>query len=402
VKKTGLHLKFLLRSLWQRETLFILVIAAVLFAILTVVTSLPPEASVSERLNAVNTQSLDNILENPLNAPYKLASFALTSITPNVRMVRTVSFLFYISTIVAMFYALRHWHTLQTSILTTFVFATNAVVLAISRYATPLIPLMSFYIFASILLWQLHGKSNKVIPFIVFLSLVLLMYVPGALWFIIILAIVYWDRIKPFFKNVKRQAVLIGILFSLIILTPLLRSFILDFSIFREWLLLPTNLDVSTIPRNILRVPSAFIYRMPLESHLNIARLPIFDIASGILFLIGLHAYRHKLRLDRTRVMIGSGLVGCVLGALGSPITAIVFLLPFAFSVIAAGIEFMLDEWSSVFPRNPVAKSFSVILLTTTVLFSSYYQLTRFFVVWPQTPETRAVYSESRILDSRP
>jgi hypothetical protein len=90
------------------------------------------------------------------------------------------------------------------------------------------------------------------------------------------------------------------------------------------------------------------------------------------------------------------------LGALGSPITAIVFLLPFAFSVIAAGIEFMLDEWSSVFPRNPVAKSFSVILLTTTVPFSSYYQLTRFFVVWPQTPETRAVYSESRILDSRP
>lgn len=126
MKKTGLHLKFLLRSLWQRETLFILVIVAVLFAILTVVTSLPPEASVSERLNAVNTQSLDNILENPLNAPYKLASFALTSITPNVRMVRTVSFLFYISTIVAMFYALRHWHTLQTSILTTFVFATNA------------------------------------------------------------------------------------------------------------------------------------------------------------------------------------------------------------------------------------------------------------------------------------
>lgn len=369
---------------------------------MTFVTSLPSDASVSERLNATSSQSIKNILENPLNAPYKLVSFALTSISPNVRMVRAVSFSFYVMTIVALFYALRHWHTLQTSLLTTFIFASNAVVLAVSRYGTPLVPLMSFYIFASLLLWQLHGKSNKTLPLIIFGSLGMLLYVPGALWFVIILATVYGNRIKAFFKKMKRQAVLVGILLSLITLLPLLRSFILDFSVFRDWLLLPSHLDVATIPRNILRVPSAFLYRMPLDPHINIARLPVFDIASGILFLIGLHAYRQKFRLDRTKVMIGSGIVGCVLGALGSPISAIVFLLPFAFSVIAAGIEYLLDEWSRVFPRNPVARSFSVILLTTTVLFSSYYQVTRFFVVWPQTPETRAVYSESRILDSRP
>ncbi len=391
-----------MRSLWQRETIYILVICALLLTVLTFVTSLPAEASVTERLNASQMQSIKNILENPLNAPYKVASFLATSVTPNVRMIRVVSFVFYISTIVAMFYALRHWHTFKASLLTTFIFATNSVVLAVSRYGTPLISLMSFYIFASILLWQLHGKSNKFIPFIVFVSLGLTLYVPGAPWFVSILALVYGNRIKVFFKNVKRQAVLAGLLVALIALLPLIRSFVLDFSVFREWLLLPANLDVSAIGRNILRVPSAFIYRMPVEPHLTIARLPVFDLASGFLFLIGLHAYRQKFRLDRTRVMIGSALVGCVLGALGSPITAIVFLLPFACSVIAAGIEYLLDEWGSIFPRNPVARSFSVVLLTTTVLFSSYYQLTRFFVVWPQTPETRAVYSESRILDSRP
>ncbi len=402
MKKLGAQLQILARSLCQKETAYLLVIVAIFLTILMFVTSLPPQASVSERLNSDSSRSLKSIYENPLNAPYKLGSYALTSISSDIRMIRAVSFVFYASTIIAMFYALRHWHTLQTSMLTTFIFSTNAVVLAVSRYGTPLISLMSFYIFASILLWQLHGKSKKILSFLVFVSLGIVFYVPGAVWFSLIITTVYWNRIKPFLKKMKRQAVLTGILFALVALLPLIRSLILDFSSLREWLLLPANFDISMIFRNILRVPSAFLYRMPVEPHVNIARLPIFDIASGILFLIGLHAYRKKFRLDRTRVMIGSAVVGCILGALGSPLNAIVFLLPFAFSVIAAGIEYLLDEWGSVFPRNPVARSFSVLLLTTTVLFSSYYQLTRFFVVWPQTPETRAVYSESRILDSRP
>lgn len=99
--------------------------------------------------------------------------------------------------------------------------------------------------------------------------------------------------------------------------------------------------------------------------------------------------------------MIGSALVGIVLGALGSTVVAIVMLLPFAYCVIAAGIEYLLDVWFEVFPRNPVARSFGTVVVTTAIVFSGYYQLTRFFVVWPQVPETRAVYSEPRLLDSR-
>ena len=138
---------------------------------------------------------------------------------------------------------------------------------------------------------------------------------------------------------------------------------------------------------------------MPVEPLINIGRLPVFDIVSGVLFLIGLNAYLRKLKLDRTRVMIGAALVGIGIGALGQTTVAVIMILPFVYSVVAAGIEYLLDEWYTVFPRNPVARSFGMLLITTAVLFSIYYQLTRFFVVWPQAPETRTVYTQSRIVN---
>jgi hypothetical protein len=96
--------------------------------------------------------------------------------------------------------------------------------------------------------------------------------------------------------------------------------------------------------------------------------------------------------------MILTAVFGIILGALGQVTIGIVLLLPFVYSVIAAGISYILDEWYSVFPRNPFARSFGLILVIFIVLMSIYYQSTRFFVVWPQTPETRSVYDQSGLI----
>ncbi len=401
MKKTKKSIYSLFRYLWQRETAYILIIVGIFTVVIGLLTLIPIEAAETEIQTVRLSDSLGTIFSNPLDGLYKLLVFTATSIVPSIRAVRAVSFIFLLVTCIAMFYALKHWHSIQTSLMTTIAFGTNAIVLALARYGTPLITLMGFFVFASLLLWQLHSRSNKAVPMLVIIAGGLLMYTPGAPWFATILAIVFWDRIKPFFKNVKRQALLAGSLIALIAMLPLLWRFFGDFDAIRQWLLLPAKLELSALPRNILRVPSAFIYRMPIDPHINIARLPIFDLACGIFFLVGLNAYRHKLRLDRTRIMLGSALVGILLGALGSTIVAIVFLLPFAYSIVAAGIEYLLDVWYSVFPRNPIARSFGTLILTTAILFSTYYQLTRFFVVWPQVPETREAYTQSRLLDSR-
>ena len=388
--------------LWRRETLVLIAILTLFLSIFSVLSNIPERASIEEQAVANDSSSLRVIFDNPVNAPYKLATYGLTALSPSIRLVRAVSYIFYIGACIAMFYALRHWHTLQTSVITTAAFATNSVVLAVGRLGTTLITVMSFFIFSSMLLWQLHTHSNKFVPIIVLIAVGSLLYTPGAIWFFLILSVVYFNRFKKLFNDVKRPAIIFGVAISAILLAPLIISFVRDIDTLNQWLLIPSNFDTSEIPRSILRLPSAFIYRMPIEPIINVGRLPIFDIASGILFLIGLNAYRRKLKLDRTKVMIGSAIVAIVVGALGELTVSVIILLPFAYSIIAAGIEYLLDEWYSVFPRNPYARSFGLLLITSVMLFSIYYQMTRFFVVWPQAPETRAIYNQSRIIYDSP
>jgi hypothetical protein len=385
--------------LWRRETVALASITGVLVVIFGVLSTVPNLAAPIELETASSASSLRVIYENPVNAPYKILTYIATSISPSVRMVRIVSFLYLLVTAYAMFYVLKHWHKTQTAIIVTAAFSTNSIVMATGRLGAPLITVFSWFIFSGLLLWQLHTRSNKAVPIVLLIALASLFYTPGVLWFFLIVSFVYWDRYKEFFKHVKLKALFIGGALSLIVITPLILGFIRDTETLRTWLLLPQNFVWNDIWRSALAVPSAFIYRMPEAPLLNIGRLPIFDVASGVLFLIGLNAYRRKIKLDRTRIMIGSALVGMILGALGETIIAVILLLPFAYSIIAAGIEFLLDEWHRVFPRNPIARSFGIILITVAVSFSSYYHLTRFLVVWPQTPETKMIYKEPRILD---
>lgn len=211
--------------LFQRETAYIIVLCAIFAAVVSILTLIPTQSSETELQTVRTSNSISTIIENPLHGPYKLLAYTSTTLVPSIRSVRAVSFVFLILTSIALFYALKHWHTVQTSLITSFAFATNAVVLAVARYGTPLITLMGFFMFASLLLWQLHSKSNKALPIVVIVAGGLLLYTPGAPWFALILGIVYWDRVKPFIKNIKRQAILVGILLALIALSPLLWRF---------------------------------------------------------------------------------------------------------------------------------------------------------------------------------
>jgi hypothetical protein len=299
----------------------------------------------------------------------------------------------------SLFFVLKHWHRPQTATIAAVAFATNSVVLGIGRLGAPVITVFSWFIFIGLLLWQLHSSSKRILPAVAAAAFAALLYTPGALWFAIIVGIVYWDRMNKLIKKVDTRSLLIVAGVAAVVAMPLLVGFILNPDILKQWLFLPETLDLSQTLRSALAVPSAFLYRMTAEPLVNVGRLPVFDIATGMLFLIGVFAYLRKYALNRTRIMLGSVIVGMILGALGQTLTAVALVLPFAYSVIAAGIEYLLDEWKRVFPKNPFAFSFGIILISISLAVSSYYHLTRFLVVWPQTPETRQVYDNSRIID---
>ncbi len=398
MKKTVLP-KYIAYLVYIRK--HILITAAILIGLISVVAFLsriPGLASLNEHASAFEASSISRIIDNPINAPFKIAVFLTTLISPSILAIRSISLLIFFATSIALYATLRHWHTKQAAALATVAFSSNAVVLAVGRLGTPLVTVFGWFIFTAMLLWQVHGHSNRVVPSMVLFGASILLYTPGALWFFIVFSFFYSDRFRHAFRNVKGVGMLVGSFLALLVVTPLAISFAVNPHILGEWLLLPEAFSPATIGASLLEVPSAFIYKMPRLPLLTVSTLPILDLSSGFLFLMGVHAYRKKLQLDRTRLMIAMALIGVIIGAFGDVVTGAVVLMPFAFSIIAAGIEFLLDEWNGVFPKNPFAKSFGFIAVTTVVLFGAYYQLTRFMVVWPQTPETRSTYDTTRII----
>lgn len=380
---------------WQT----IVVVLPVFIGTILFLSRIPGSAAEAEHTTAQLSASLKNVFDNPINAPYKLVAFFATLLSPSVLAVRSVSILFFFLSILALYYTLRHWHSNRAAGLATAAFAANSIALAVGRLGTELVMIMGWFIFTGMLLWQVHGKSNKIVPNLVLVALAVLLYTPGAPWFFFVFLFFYWDRFRKAFVNVKNRHLIIGVIALIALLAPLVIAFTKNPNTAIEWLLLPQSFDITNLYKSALQVPSAYIYKMSLNPLINVSSLPVFDLASGFLFLIGIYAYSKKLRLDRTRLMIAVSLVGLIVGALGQVMVAVIMLLPFAFSVIAAGIEYLLDEWNGIFPKNPFARSFGLLVITTVVLFGMYYQLTRFLVVWPQAVETRNTYNQSRIIE---
>lgn len=383
---------------WRRQTIYAFLLIILLTGVTVQLSTIPSGFSEAELSYAASVDSINDIGENPLYLPHKLLSYIAVNFSDSVRAIRAVSILFLGISIVAIYRILKRWHSDKIALFATSMFALNATTLAVGRLATPLVLILSWSIVISILMWLQHGKSRKVAPISLSVISTALIYIPGAPYFFILLGVLFGKKLLLVIKNLSTKVLVSAIIATIFAFTPLVLSFINNTNLIKEWLLLPQSIEWGTVINNILKIPSAYIYKTPVDPLLNIGTLPVLDVAAGGLFLIGAYAYHKKSKLERTKIMVLTGLFGIILGALGQVTIGIILLLPFAYSVIAAGISYILDEWYSVFPKNPFARSFGLLLVTLVVLMSVYYQATRFFVVWPQTPETRSTYNQSGLI----
>jgi hypothetical protein len=383
---------------WRRQSIYGALLILLLLGIIMQLSLIPSQFAQVEVDYSSQVISYSMIGEDPLSLPHKLASYAVLKFSDSARAVRAVSIVVFGICSLALYRILKRWHSDKIALLATAMFATNATVLIVARLATPLVLIFSWSIVIAVLLWLQHGNSHRVAPFSLLVISAFLLYVPGAPYFFSLLVILFGHRLLKTAKKLKSSTIYVALISGILVITPLVLSFVNNINLLKQWLLLPEVIELSSVPYNLLRIPSAFIYKTPIDPLFNIDSLPILDVAAGGLFLIGLYAYYKNSKLERTKIMLITALFGIILGALGQTFIAIVLLLPYIYSVIAAGISYVLDEWYSVFPKNPFARSFGLILVTIVVLFSMYYQITRFLVVWPQTPETRAVYNQSGLL----
>lgn len=393
-----LHVPSLFQTSWQilsTATILVATIGLLLFHQLDV---LLPGYSMAELETAAASSSLNAIVSDPVHAPYKLVVFAISQVSENPLLAtRLASGLFGVFTVALFYFGIRRWHSSRVAFLSSALFVTAGWFLFTARLGTPDIMFpFTILLFVTIAYWIAEGGKSKLGYFLAMLALGLSIYVPGIIWLLLLGLLV--RRTKDFrilgqtLSWIGVSLLVLGLL--LLIAVPITYAIVQQPSAILPLLgvpeTLPTLLDYA---KNLVFVPLSLLVLAGAETEFWIGRLPLLDIFSSMLFVLGLYYYFKYRSLDRAKLLVGYLIVASALVALDGPIT-IALLLPATYVIIAGGIAFLLAQWKTVFPLNPVAQTFAIVLLSLAITTSVIYNLRAYFVAWPNSERTKSTYSQ--------
>lgn len=355
--------------------------------------SLLPGFTPAEAQAYNDSQQLSTLLDNPMNAPFYLVVRGLDLISDHgLILTRIAATLFGIATLVLFCWLLGRWFGLRTAVLGTLMLGTSAWFLHTARAGTPDVLMFSLIALVAAGVW-LKRTNNPFVLLLCFLLAAASVYVPGMIWLIVLVGLWEWKQIDFIFKR-HLWAVSLGTLVFMAALTPLVWAFYQTPALFKSWAGLPLQgwPDILGVLQNILEVPLALFVRAPSNPEVWLGNLPILDAFASAMLLLGAWLYLKYVRLARAKLFIPVMAIGWVLVALGGAVS-ISILVPFVYIIVAVGIGFMIDLWLNVFPRNPLAKIVGFVLVSAAILVSVNFQLREYFIAWPNTPQTREVFS---------
>lgn len=365
--------------------------------------SLTPGLSSSEATAqahlALKDISASSILANPLYLPYSVILYVLQAFgLHGPTALRGVSAVIGTVSAVSFYLIIRRWHTPRLAIFGTLLFATSSWFLHLSRYGST--DILYVGIIAVILtgVWLQQSKRRRLMLAFVMVAGTLYIYVPGMIWFIALTGIWQAKRILREMQHVPLWFnALIGI-GALILLAPLVWSVTRDTNLIKPLLGLPQKWpQLGDLLQNIINIPVYIFVRGPNDPAVWLPGTSYLDIFSGMMLVIGMYWSIFRLRLDRIRITFGVLLLGSALVISGGP-TSMAILLPFLYLLITAGMTFMLQQWFTVFPRNPIARTIGTSLLSLAVLVTVFYHINHYFIAWPNTPSVRNTFDKKPLI----
>lgn len=336
---------------------------------------------------------LRGILDNPINAPFTLATHGLSYISDHSYLLtRVAAVMFGLLTLIAFCWLLNHWYGRRVAIFGTILFGASAGFLHTARFGAPEVLVFLLVVLVACGVW-LKKTSNPFALLCCFLLSAALLYVPGMVWLVALGIMWQWRTIDRIFKR-HLWIVTLGGLFLVAALAPLGWAIYHTPELWKVAVGLPAEgwPQVMEVLRNLYQIPMSFFFRFsdanPQTWLGNLAILDIFGMA--MVFLGGYTFFRHA-GLQRVRLITAIMLVSILLISLGA--VSISLLLPFIYILIAAGIGLLLERWFDVFPRNPIAHVLAFSLVSLAILTACSYQMRHYYVAWPRNIETKAVYT---------
>jgi hypothetical protein len=389
-----------MKKIWQYiiamgRPMAILVISLVAISLLLTfrLGSLTPGLSENEVSTFKSSQSLATILENPVNAPYKLALYSVTRVTTNIFAIRIISVAIGGLAIVLFYFIARRFLSIYIAYGTTLLFATSSLLLHTSRLAVPDISwLVLLALFG--LGWLIRFDKHKLFVWLLTCLVIgLALYIPGMVIFIVLGAIWQYRRVRTSFDQLPPLAVAACALFISIISLPLIMSLIRSPSLWQQYIGVSNGLPgfVDGI-KSIGEVVYGLFVLSPADPERWLGRQPILDIFTTAMFIYGAVTLAKNYKLDRLWVIGSIFLVGLIWIAITAEYHGVLLLLPFIYILIGIGIGRLSKEWFEVFPRNPIARWIGVLLILSAMALSANFQARRYFIAWAHNSATKSVF----------
>lgn len=358
--------------------------------------SLTPGLSTAEAATVQQGVSLHSIYHAPFDLPLRILQWICFGAwhSHSLWLVRLPDVLLAAAALIIFGLLLRRWYGVRTALFGSILLAFSPWFLHVGRSAgveAEQLFAIPAAVFALVQLnrhptnaWALYGSA---------VGLSLLLYVPGMVWFIgIALAMQILD-IKDGLKHFATwwQRLLYPLAWA-VPATLLILTLARTPSLWRTWLALPAHFDTPfAILKHFASGLGAFVWHGPNNPALWLDRLPLLNVFTIAMVVVGVLFYARHWLAPRSRLLFIFFVISIALYAVGGSAT-LSFAVPLVFSVAAAGIGYLMHEWLTVFPRNPLARGIGTILIVATLGLSCLYNIRQYYVAWPHNPHTQAAF----------
>lgn len=393
-KKLQRKLRLLAAAYWQPAVYYGMLVIFFGLLLWFQLGSLTGGYSTEEAAASLASTDLGSIGEHPLNAPFAVITYAFGLFYTGDQALlpaRAAATVVGLITLTTFYWLVRHWHDERTAILGTIIFGCSAWFLHTARFGTPDVLFFLLFTLVAGSVW-LKKTDSWTVLFIGFGLAAALLYIPGMLW--LLLAGAIWQS-KTILRLAKEHAgrFAIGMAGMLALIAPLILAVYKSPELGRIVAGLPGDGSVNAVDAlgRLAQIPFNLFVHGPSDPAIWLGRLPVLDAFSMAMLVFGVYLYARHRRMTRSKLVGAAVIVGAVLIALGGAVTLSV-IMPFVYLLVAAGIGFMLDRWQKVFPRNVIAQSVGVGLISLAVIIVSWYGLRHYFVAWPNAPATKEVF----------
>lgn len=382
-------LRFLKRNP-QQKILVVLLLGLTIYLLLNRVGNLFGGPNIYEQSALEALKNFNPISGAQNDIMYFSVAKILSFIFSELDALRVASAVFGLISILNIRFVLKHWAASRVANLGVIIVASSFWFLVMARSGHPIImPTLWLSAILATYVWSKFTTKQLLAKIFLTVSTALSLYTPLFVWTLTVLAIIYVTLKKP--KQAIKNSNVKYFAIWLLIIIPLIYSILASNTSVYDLIgtdKLP-SLNPIVFMGNILTNIGHLSFNGPLSASINLEDSPLLDFFQTAFLILGtITVVRAKDKLKLGVLIIYPIVIITLLSFNEQLLPAMLLVLPVIFISIMIGLIEFIGMWLKAFPKNPVGRLVGVIVCSALVGMSSYYNVHKYFTVWPNNPNT--------------